>query len=183
MKGFAGSAQGGFDPIEGIAQALEAGLGQHGFMDGDMDASPFAINKKVPGGKKEESQTPALDFFGIDLTAEAQAGKINVIIGRDKEIERLVSILNRKTKNNPCLVGEPGVGKTAIVEGLAKRISEGQVPFAMQNKRVIMLDMSGIVAGTKYRGEFEARIKQIIDEAGKLENEIILFIDEIHTII
>jgi ATP-dependent Clp protease ATP-binding subunit ClpC len=148
-----------------------------------MSSSPFNINNKVAGNKKEESQTPALDFFGIDLTAEATAGKINVIIGRDKEIERLVSILNRKTKNNPCLVGEPGVGKTAIVEGLAKRIAEGQVPFAMQNKRVIMLDMSGIVAGTKYRGEFEARIKQIIDEAGKLENEIILFIDEIHTII
>ena len=182
-KGLAGSQGGNFDPIEGIAQALEAGLGQNGFIDNDADGSPFAINKKTASGKKEESQTPALDFFGIDLTAEAQAGKINVIIGRDKEIERLVSILNRKTKNNPCLVGEPGVGKTAIVEGLAKRIAEGNVPFAMQNKRVIMLDMSGIVAGTKYRGEFEARIKQIIDEAGKLENEIILFIDEIHTII
>lgn len=142
--------------------------------------SPFSGNKKSP---KEESQTPALDFFAIDLTREAKIGKIDVIIGRDTEIERLISVLNRKTKNNPCLVGEPGVGKTAVVEGLARRIAMGDVPLAMQNKRVMALDLTAMVAGTKYRGEFEQRIKQVIDEASKRENEVILFIDEIHTII
>ncbi len=171
-----------FGPLDGILNALESGGAAAG-TPGEGDASnPFAANKK-PEGKKEESQTPALDFFGNDLTAEARAGKIDPIVGRDTEIERLVSVLNRKTKNNPCLVGEPGVGKTAVVEGLARRIGEGSVPLAMRGKRVVSLDLSALVAGTKYRGEFEARIKQIIDEASKLENEIILFIDEIHTII
>lgn len=114
---------------------------------------------------------------------EAQDKKIDPVIGRNTEIERLVSILNRKTKNNPCLVGEPGVGKTAVVEGLARRIAEGDVPFAMQSKRIIMLDLSAMIAGTKYRGEFENRLKMVIEEASTLENEVILFIDEIHTII
>lgn len=168
-----------FGPLDGILNALETSMQQG---DSPEQNNPFIANKK-PEGKKEESQTPALDFFGNDLTAEARAGKIDAIIGRDKEIERLISVLNRKTKNNPCLVGEPGVGKTAVVEGLARRISEGTVPLAMRGKRVISLDLSSLVAGTKYRGEFEARIKQIIDEASKLENEIVLFIDEIHTII
>nr|MDD3719930.1 ATP-dependent Clp protease ATP-binding subunit [Candidatus Gracilibacteria bacterium] len=144
--------------------------------------TPFDINK--PGKQeKKESQTPALDFFSTDLTQEARDGKIDKVIGREDEIERLIAILNRKTKNNPCLVGEPGVGKTAVVEGLATRIAKGDVPFSMKDKRVLALDMSSLVAGTKYRGEFEQRIKQIIDEASKVENEIILFIDEIHTII
>ncbi len=168
-----------FGPLDGILNALETGMQQG---DSPEQNNPFLANRK-PEGKKDESQTPALDFFGNDLTAEARAGKIDAIIGRDKEIERLISVLNRKTKNNPCLVGEPGVGKTAVVEGLARRISEGTVPLAMRGKRVISLDLSSLVAGTKYRGEFEARIKQIIDEASKLENEIVLFIDEIHTII
>jgi ATP-dependent Clp protease ATP-binding subunit ClpC len=113
----------------------------------------------------------------------AKEGKIDPIIGRDTEIARLISILNRKTKNNPCLVGDPGVGKTAIVEGLARAIAQGRVPMAMQRKRVISLSLSDMVAGTKYRGEFEGRIKMVIEEASKMENEIILFIDEIHTII
>ncbi len=119
----------------------------------------------------------------MDLTLEARNKKIDPIFGRDGEIDRLISILNRKTKNNPCLVGDPGVGKTAVVEGLARRIIEGTVPFAMQNKRIISLNLSQMVAGTKYRGEFEQRIKMVIDEASKLENEVIIFIDEIHTII
>ncbi|MFZ4461002.1 MAG: ATP-dependent Clp protease ATP-binding subunit [Patescibacteria group bacterium] len=166
-----------FAPLDGILNALE-----HNMVQADDMNNPFFANKKQDG-KKQESATPALDFFGNDLTAQAKLGKIDPIIGRDTEIDRLISILNRKTKNNPCLVGEPGVGKTAVVEGLARRIVEGNVPLAMQNKRVVALDLSGLVAGTKYRGEFEARIKQIIDEASKLENEIIIFIDEIHTII
>ncbi len=142
--------------------------------------SPFGVN---PPQEKKDSDTPALDFFGTDLTFEARNKKIDPIIGRDTEIERLVSILNRKTKNNPCLVGDPGVGKTAVVEWLALRIAEWKVPFAMQSKRIISLNLSSMVAGTKYRGEFENRIKMVIDEASKLENEVILFIDEIHTII
>ncbi len=144
-------------------------------------STPFDNNKN--SNKKETSDTPALDFFSTDLTAQAREWKIDTIIGRETEIERLISILNRKTKNNPALVWEPGVGKTAIVEWLALKIASGDVPFSMRDKRVLELDVTSMVAGTKYRGEFEQRIKQVIEEASKVENEIILFIDEIHTII
>jgi ATP-dependent Clp protease ATP-binding subunit ClpC len=156
-------------------------LSQNLFWDFTDAPTPFDNNKKQ--GKKEESTTPALDFFSTNLTAEAKEWKIDKIIWRDNEIERLISILNRKTKNNPVLVWEPGVGKTAIAEWLAVKIANGQVPFSMRDKKVLALDMSSMVAGTKYRWEFESRIKQVIDEASKVENEIILFIDEIHTMI
>ena len=171
-----------FGPIDDIVKMLEESMWQWNTdNNGSKNAqNPFSQNK--PQDKKD-SKTPALDFFAFDLTHAAREGKIDPKIGRDTEIERLISVLNRKTKNNPCLVGDPGVGKTAVVEGLALRIAEGKVPFAMQNKRVVSVDMSMMVAGTKYRGEFEGRLKQVIDEASKLENEIILFIDEIHTII
>ena len=142
-----------------------------------FDANPENTDEKI------DSNTPALDFFSTDLTAEAREGKIDKIIWREIEIERLIAILNRKTKNNPCLVGEAGVWKTAIVEWLALRISHGEVPFSMRDKRILSLDMSSLVAGTKFRGEFESRIKQVIEEASKVENEVLLFIDEIHTII
>lgn len=144
--------------------------------------TPFDVNKTAKSEKKE-SQTPALDFFSTDLTLEAREWKLDKVIWRADEIERLIAILNRKTKNNPCLVWEPWVGKTAVVEWLASRIAKWDVPFSMKDKRVLALDMSSLVAGTKYRWEFEQRIKQIIEEASKVENEIILFIDEIHTII
>ena len=144
--------------------------------------TPFDINKSQKD-KKQESATPALDFFTTDLTREAKEWKIDSVIGRESEIERLIAILNRKTKNNPCLVWEAWVGKTAIVEWMALRISKWDVPFSMKDKRILSLDMSSLVAGTKFRGEFEARIKQVIEEASKVENEAILFIDEIHTII
>lgn len=143
--------------------------------------TPFDNNKDPK--TKTDSKTPALDFFSSDLTAEAREKKLDKVIGRDAEVERLLGILNRKTKNNPVLVWEPGVWKTAIVEGLASRIIEGKVPYSMKDKKILALDMSALLAGTKYRGEFEARIKQIIEEASKVENEIIIFIDEIHTII
>ena len=152
----------------------------------DVEQNPMFTqmnNSQDQNQKRQDSQTPALDFFCTDITKEAAEGKIDPIIGREKEIDRLISILNRKTKNNPVLTGDPGVGKTAVVEGLARRISEGTVPFAMQHKRLLVLDMTSLVAGTKYRGEFEVRMKQVIEEATKLENEVILFIDEIHTII
>jgi ATP-dependent Clp protease ATP-binding subunit ClpC len=128
------------------------------------------------------SRTPALDQLGIDLTAAAHAGKLDPVIGRVKEIERVVQILSRRTKNNPALIGEPGVGKTAIVEGLAHRIAAGDVPETLEGKRLVTLDMGAVVAGTKYRGEFEERLKKIIDEI-KGAGNCILFVDEFHTIV
>ena len=129
-----------------------------------------------------KSNTPTLDKFSRDLTALASADKFDPIVGRDKEIDRIIQILSRRTKNNPCLVGEPGVGKTAVVEGLAQKIAEGNIPELLKDKRVIGLDLSSMIAGTKYRGEFEERINKVIAEV-KAAGDIILFIDELHTII
>ncbi|OGJ41958.1 hypothetical protein A3I58_00050 [Candidatus Peregrinibacteria bacterium RIFCSPLOWO2_02_FULL_39_10] len=137
-------------------------------------------HKKKTDGKKTE--TPALDYFSTDLVEEARNGKIDPIIGRKKEIERVVSILSRKTKNNPILIGESGVGKTAVAEGLAQAIAKEEVPENMLDKKILSLSMASIVAGTKYRGEFEERIKQILEEAAS-QNNVILFIDEFHTVI
>ncbi|MAF84917.1 MAG: NDP-hexose 4-ketoreductase [Dehalococcoidales bacterium] len=131
---------------------------------------------------RSASRTPALDQLGIDLTEAARAGKLDPVIGRTKEIERLIQILSRRTKNNPALIGEPGVGKTAVVEGLAHRIAAGEAPETLEGKRLITLDMGAVVAGTKYRGEFEERMKKIIDEI-KTSGNCVLFIDEFHTII
>jgi len=128
------------------------------------------------------SRTPALDQISIDLTAAARAGKLDPVIGRAKEIERVVQILSRRTKNNPALIGEPGVGKTAIVEGLAHRIAAGEIPETLEGKRLITLDIASLVAGTKYRGEFEERLKKVIDEI-KTAGNCVLFIDEFHTIV
>ncbi len=150
------------------------------------EATPFDANGVVRNKKDEktkESSTPALDFFSTDLTKEANEWKIDKIIWRENEVERLIAILNRKTKNNPALIWEPWVWKTAIVEWLALKIHSWEVPFSMRNKKILALDMTSLIAWTKYRWEFEERIKQIVDEASKVENEVILFIDEIHTII
>ncbi len=132
---------------------------------------------------RSRSSTPVLDAFGRDLTKFAAEDKLDPVIGRFKEIQRVIQILSRRTKNNPCLIGEPGVGKTAIVEGLAQRIMRKDVPEALHGKRVIALDLAGLVAGTKYRGEFEERMKRVTDEIRKASGEIILFIDELHTLI
>ena len=134
-------------------------------------------------GRGTRKKKLALDYFCTDFTEMARSGKLEKIIGRKKEIDRAIQILCRKTKNNPVLLGEPGVGKTAIVEGLAQKIVNGQVPDILLDKRVMSLSVADLVAGTKYRGEFEERIKRIIEEASDLENEVILFIDELHTII
>jgi ATP-dependent Clp protease ATP-binding subunit ClpC len=133
-------------------------------------------------GTRSSTRTPTLDQLGIDLTVAARSGKLDPVIGREQEIQRVVQILSRRTKNNPVLVGEPGVGKTAIVEAMAQRISNGEVPETLQGKRLVTLDMGALVAGTKYRGEFEERLKKVIDEI-KNSGNCVLFIDEIHTIV
>lgn len=146
----------------------------------DQNSSARGMNSQ--GEKQEKSATETLDKFSCDMTALAKKNKFDPIVGRDKEIERIVQILSRRTKNNPCLVGDPGVGKTAIVEGLAQKIAEGNVPDTLKNKRIVGLDLSAMVAGSKYRGEFEERMKKAMDEV-KADGNIILFVDEIHTII
>ena len=142
-----------------------------------------AVTNASQGSQKpSDSKTPTLSKYGRDLTSEAAQGKIDPVIGRESEIERVIQILCRRTKNNPCLIGEPGVGKTAIIEGLAQKIHSGDVPEILIDKRLFSLDLTGMVAGTKYRGDFEERIKSVIDEVRK-SNDVILFIDEVHTII
>ena len=148
------------------------------------NAETAGVGASLGGEKKHHShsQTPTLNQYGRDLTELARDGKIDPIIGREKEIERLMQILSRRTKNNPCLIGEPGVGKTAVAEGLALRIFSGDIPENLKDKRLINLDISSLVAGSKYRGEFEERLKSIISEIKKAGN-VILFIDEVHTLI
>ena len=148
------------------------------FASGDKGLS----GQRTDGKSKAAAKTPTLEQFGRDLTDIAKQGKIDPVIGRQKEIERVVQILCRRTKNNPCLIGEPGVGKTAIAEGLALKISSGEVPELLKDKRIVALDLTSMVAGTKYRGDFEERIKAAIEEVSKSGN-VILFIDEVHTLI
>jgi len=152
------------------------------------------VIKAIQGGAEPENQnvsssmsnqnssTKTIDKYGTDLNQRAKEGRLDPVIGREDVIERVIQILSRRTKNNPCLIGEPGVGKTAIAEGLAQEIIKGNVPETLKDKRVITLDMAGMVAGAKYRGEFEERLKNAIDEI-KSAGNIILFIDEMHTII
>jgi len=146
------------------------------------------VLREVRGSHRVTSQNPeeqyqALEKYGRDLTDAARAGKLDPVIGRDEEIRRVIQVLSRRTKNNPVLIGEPGVGKTAIVEGLARRIVEGDVPEGLKNKRVVSLDLGSMVAGSKYRGEFEERLKAVLKEITDAEGEIVTFIDELHTIV
>ena len=162
-----------------IQKLYAAVLGAMGY-DNESIQEEFQAAKAMqnPGG----SPTPALDQYSRDLTQMAAEGKLDPVVGREKEISRLIQILSRRTKNNPCLVGEPGVGKTAIAEGLAQRILAGSVPETIRDKRLVVLDLSGMVAGSKYRGEFEERIRKVVDEVRENQG-ILLFIDELHTII
>src|SRR2546423_12778285 len=143
-----------------------------------------AVIRGVEGGAaRETSATPTLDQFGRDLTQDAREGKLDPVIGRADEIEQTIEILSRRTKNNPALIGDPGVGKTAIVEGIAQRIVNDEVPETLTDRRVVQLDLAGMVAGSKYRGEFEERLKKVIDEIVENEGSIILFVDELHTLV
>ncbi len=169
------------DALYAQTSAVACGFEPSGFYQNPKEASQ---KKQEESGKKSSGgvKTPTLDSYGNDLTAAAKAGKLDPVIGRENEMERVIQILSRRTKNNPCLIGEPGVGKTAVAEGLALKIVSGEVPDTIKNKRVVTLDLSGMIAGAKYRGEFEERIKNVMAEVKKA-GDVILFIDEIHTLI
>ena len=156
----------GFNPLEDLVSRLVGGLEQ-----------------SLGGMTRPGTSTRRLDRYGRDLTAAARAGRLDPVIGRENEIEQLLEVLSRRTKNNPVLIGDPGVGKTAIVDGLAQRIAEGAVPDPLRDRRVIALDLAGMVAGTKYRGEFEERLTAVIDEVTAAARMVVLFLDELHTVI
>ncbi len=172
------SAQGLFNDIVNTLSSGESDMG--GMEMGGYGSAPQSGHK--PGAHGKKTDCPTLMKYGRDLTQMAKDGALDPIIGRDKEIQRVIQILSRRTKNNPCLTGEPGVGKTAVAEGLAQQIASGKVPEILKNKRVISLDISSMIAGAKYRGEFEDRLKKVMEEINRAGN-IILFIDELHTIV
>ncbi|HEY8800371.1 MAG TPA: Clp protease N-terminal domain-containing protein, partial [Candidatus Limnocylindrales bacterium] len=173
---------------EGIASGVLESLGvslekvRHQVIATLGQQHPATQEAAGAGAKSGSSKTPTLDQLGVNLTAMSKAGQLDPVIGREKEIERVIQILSRRTKNNPALIGEPGVGKTAIAEGLAHRIVKGDVPETLQGKRVLTLDIGSLVAGTKYRGEFEERLKKIIEEL-RHAKDVVLFIDELHTLV
>src|SRR5687767_13521161 len=168
---------------EGIAAGVLESLGVS--LDKVRNQVIYVLNQSAAYSQQESrhsSKTPVIDQLGMDLTAAARANKLDPCIGREREIERVIQILSRRTKNNPALIGEPGVGKTAIVEGLAQRVAAGDVPETLMGKRLLTLDIGSLVAGTKYRGEFEERLKKIVEEI-KTAGNCVLFIDELHTLV
>jgi ATP-dependent Clp protease ATP-binding subunit ClpC len=164
--------------VDGLTGEIEQFLNRQQYEDGQ--SQPAAVGSRR--GNKQPSKKTALDYFGTDLTLQARQGKLDPVVGRENQIRRVVTILNRRTKNNPVLIGEPGVGKTAIVEGLAQRIITEDVPDSLLDKRIVILDLAGMIAGTKYRGEFEERLKKVMAELEK-DTKAIVFIDELHLIV
>ncbi|MBV8540765.1 MAG: ATP-dependent Clp protease ATP-binding subunit [Pseudonocardiales bacterium] len=156
----------GFNPLEELVSRLVGGLGQ-----------------SLGGGSGPGTSTRRLDRYGRDLTAAARAGRLDPVIGREEEVEQVLEVLSRRTKNNPILIGDPGVGKTAIVEGIAQRMAEGAVPEPLRNRRLVALDLAGMVSGAKYRGEFEERLTAVIEEVTAAARTVVLFLDELHTVI
>ncbi|WP_433507746.1 ATP-dependent Clp protease ATP-binding subunit [Pseudonocardia halophobica] len=169
---------GGLGPLEDLLRGLVNGLG---FPDDDREDEPRAQQRGPE--RPRRTSTRRLDRHGRDLTAEARAGRLDPVVGRDAEIAQVVEVLARRTKNNPVLVGEPGTGKTAIVEGLAQRVAAGRVPVALRDVRVVALDLAGMVAGTKYRGEFEERLTAVIDEIVAAGRSLVVFVDELHLVV
>ncbi|MFE0516746.1 ATP-dependent Clp protease ATP-binding subunit, partial [Streptomyces sp. NPDC058964] len=166
--------------LRAIAANPESSAGQSlaegGWEPTRMPVEPSAEHRKP-------SSTPTIDEYGRDLTEDARAGRLDPVIGRDGEVEQTIEVLSRRSKNNPVLIGDPGVGKTAIVEGIAQRIAAGDVPRTLEGKRLVLLDLAGMVAGTKYRGEFEERMKKLLDEVREHGDELVLFLDEMHTVV
>ncbi|MBB5780894.1 ATP-dependent Clp protease ATP-binding subunit [Nonomuraea jabiensis] len=158
-------------------------LQDQGVSANELQQAMMAAPRRTDGEARRQSDTPTLDEYGRDMTEEARQGRLDPVVGREEEIEQAIEVLSRRTKNNPCLIGEPGVGKTAIVEGIAQRIVNNSVPDTLKDRRVVGLDLTGMVAGTKYRGEFEERIKKVIDEVRAHSDEIIVFIDEVHNLV
>ena len=169
-------------PLGSIFSNMFGANSENGNADSEANASSEKKKVKIDKDKKKDKKRKTLEMYGTNLTQKAKNNQLDMVIGRDKEIQRMIQILNRRSKNNPCLIGEPGVGKTAIAQGLAIKIANGRVPAKLLNKEVYLLDMTAIIAGTQFRGQFEARMKSIIDECKNAGN-IILVIDEIHNII
>src|ERR1051326_6420176 len=170
--------------IQEAGPALKKILQAHGLRQADVLKALAGLrgSHRVTDPNPED-KFQALEKYGRDLTSLARAGKVDPVIGRDEEIRRVMQVLSRRTKNNPVLIGEPGVGKTAIVEGLARRIVSGDVPESLKNKRVVAMDLGAMIAGAKYRGEFEDRLKSVIKEITASEGRIVPFIDELHTLV
>ncbi|MEU7069803.1 ATP-dependent Clp protease ATP-binding subunit [Streptomyces narbonensis] len=169
--------------VRGVADQAARGDGSPASGAGALAGTGAGAGRQGKAGARAQQPATTLDEFGRDLTEEAKAGKLDPVVGRAEEIEQTIEILSRRSKNNPVLIGEPGVGKTAIVEGLAQRIVAGEVPDILKDKRVVSLDMSGLVAGAQYRGQFEERLKKVIEEVQEANGEVILFIDELHTVV